>query len=271
MAFLRSRLRRSATDRARRGARGAGSTSGTGSPIGSRAGGAHRHRPTGSATTPRPGIPSSTTSPATTPSSLPACSATAAPTSPAGTTRSARVEEHADRGMRDLLSVLGIDRVTLVGHSLGGGVAGRTAGPPDPPSGPPPPAPAEIRSAEGATWPGPGTRGRRAGGRARRSARWVSDLHPHRDQHRRPVPLVGGGHRRRGPGLGPRAQRREPGRAGRGRTVHRAARRAARGAGLRRPDPLHPPSGGPALQLLAGRRAPARAVAPHHPGLLPHR
>jgi len=26
-------------------------------------------------------------------------------------------------GMRDLLGVLGIDRVTLVGHSLGGGVA----------------------------------------------------------------------------------------------------------------------------------------------------
>ena len=30
-------------------------------------------------------------------------------------------------GMRDLLAVLGIDRVTVVGHSLGGGVAAQFA------------------------------------------------------------------------------------------------------------------------------------------------
>ena len=56
---------------------------------------------------------------ATSRSSRPTCSATATPPSRAATTRSAPTP----RGMRDLLVALGHERATIVGHSLGGGIA----------------------------------------------------------------------------------------------------------------------------------------------------
>ena len=74
---------------------------------------------TASATTRATWDPVLEPSPATSPSSRPTCSATAGPTSPAA---DYGIGAYAN-GMRDLLSVLDIERVTVVGHSLGGGVA----------------------------------------------------------------------------------------------------------------------------------------------------
>ena len=78
---------------------------------------------TASATAPTPGGRWSSNWPSTTRSSRRTCSATGARRSRGPTTR---WRGYAN-GMRDLLSVLEVDRVTVVGHSLGGGVAAQFA------------------------------------------------------------------------------------------------------------------------------------------------
>ena len=92
---------------------------------------------------------------------------------------------------------------------------------------------------------------------------------PARDHRRRPLAVARGGAGREGPGLGARAQCADAAAAAGLARLRGHARAHPAGAGLARPHPGHRAARRLRLQLLAGRRQPARPVAAHHAGRIP--